>query len=311
MSDPSSPLRRLVKAILPSRLVRAARDPSLTLNSLRWRLLNHFGAREFVGVSAARSDSDAGTYVAFVRSALEDRRVFAKFRRHPSYTHVLEHVTKEQGRRYLSAIESQSPELLNSMEEFQENDLVGDPFTHTYAKIGRISPTTLRYVKVASDLRRYFGESLGEKIVEIGGGYGGQLLILDRVFNFREYHMYDLAPVLGLVSRYLESYILKGSYTTSTLNQCSGDDHFDLVISNYAFSELPSQLQLMYIEKILSKCAKGYITMNSGLGDSIRDHEKLSLADLRGLLPPFETVEENPRTSPSNYLLIWGHVGDP
>ena len=46
-----------------------------------------------------------------------------------------------------------------------------------------------------------------------------------------------------------------------TMNEIS-PNQYDLVISNYAFTELPREIQTVYYEKIISKSAKGYITYN-------------------------------------------------
>jgi putative sugar O-methyltransferase len=246
-------------------------------------------------------------YVLLVTKAAADYRVFSAFKSDPSYREMLEHVTQELGQKYLAIIKDQSPEFLDQFDQFKINDLVGTPITHFYSGIGMISPTTLRYVKVASDLRKYFGFDIGKKIVEIGVGYGGQLLINDQIFKMKEYHLYDLQPVLSLVQRYLESHILNCAYKTSTLNQNSGDEHYDLAISNYAFSELSSQLQRKYIDKILANSSKGYLTMNSGRKGSSFTLDKLSLDDLRRKLPPFEIFEEHPLTWQENYIIVWGH----
>ena len=114
-------------------------------------------------------------------------------------------------------------------------------------------------------------------------------------------------PVLSLVERYLEAHILNCAYKTSTLNQNSGDEHYDLAIRNYAFSELSSHLQCKYIDKILANSSKGYLTMNSGRKGSLFTLDKLSVDDLRRKLPPFEIFEENPLTWQENYIIVWGH----
>ena len=93
----------------------------------------------------------------------------------------------------------------------------------------------------------------------------------------------------------------------STLNQ-SQQVKFDLVISNYAFSELPSHIQKTYIQKVLGNAKKGYLTMNSGRGES-RTDRKLKIEDLRDLLPNFEVFEERPLTNQNNYIIVWGHKG--
>jgi hypothetical protein len=81
---------------------------------------------------------------------------------------------------------------------------------------------------------------------------------------------------------------------------------YDLVISNYAFSELPSPLQIAYIDKVISKAKRGYLTMNTGKTESSRDENKLTIEDLRNRLPPFEILPESPLPSPNTYIIIWG-----
>jgi hypothetical protein len=222
------------------------------------------------------------------------------------YREVLEHVTPEQGEAYLDRIRAQSPDLLERIGELRENDLVGSPVTHNYPGVGTIGPTTLRYVKVASDLRQLFGALDGFAIAEIGVGYGGQALIIDKLFNVTSYTCYDLPPVLGLVSKYLECHLMNSCYRLTTLNQSDGAAEYDLAISNYAFSELPSHLQVKYIQKVLSRSQRGYLTMNTGKNEST-DGNKLSLARLRELLPAFEVLKEDPLTARDNYIIIWGN----
>jgi putative sugar O-methyltransferase len=132
--------------------------------------------------------------------------VFSKFRSNPIYLEILEHVSESDGQKYLDEVLTENPIFLDKIEDLKQNDLVGGPITHKYQTVGAISPTTLRYIKVASDLKKYFQPEIGAKIVEIGVGYGGQMLIIDKLFSVTEYHLYDLPPVLELVSRYLESY---------------------------------------------------------------------------------------------------------
>jgi len=287
--------------------IEKLRKPSLIYSKLLGKLNKLFLQKEYIGTLLNRSDSDNGSYVRFVQSAVLDYKKFKNFKRHPDYQAILEHVTEQEGQKYLDIIKNDSPELLNSINKFRDNDLVGGSLTYDYPEIANISPSTLRYIKVASDLKKYFGNEIGQKIAEIGVGYGGQLLINDKIFDIKSYHLFDLLPVLSLVSKYLESHILNCAYKLFTLNQHSGDELYDLVISNYAFSELPSQLQIKYIEKIISKSKKGYLTMNSGFENSAFTNNKLSFNDLKKLLPPFEVVSEDPITADNNYIIIWGH----
>jgi hypothetical protein len=261
---------------------------------------------EFIGSKHNRSVSDDGTYIRAVKEAVHDYAAFARFKRDPRYTAILEHSTIQQGKEYFEVIQSESPELIHRIDEFKENDLEGGAVTHRYERIGEISPSTLRYLKVASDIKTIWRGISFDKIAEVGIGYGGQLLINDRVFRFNEYHLFDLPPVLDLTSKYLECHLLNNCYRTYTLNQQNALIDYDLSISNYAFSELPSKLQIKYIEKIFLRSKRGYLTMNSGLPNSAFQRDKLVLSELKTLLPKFEIIDERPLTHPGNYVIVWG-----
>lgn len=289
---------------LIERIRRVAADPLPRIISLRYRILQKFGHREYVAATGGRSRSEAGLYVAFVRKAVRDHRAFANFKRHPSYRAVLEHVNEEEGSRYIDRLRTVAPDLLARAEEFRINDTVGNPITYSYAGIGRISPTTLRYMNVAADLRRLFGDDLGGNVAEIGVGYGGQALVLDRIFKFRQYEFFDLPPVGELASRFLESFVLNCAYKVSTLNKSTGEQEYDLVMSNYAFSEFPKVVQLAYIKKIMLRAKRGYLTMNTGRTPK---ENKVSLDDLRQIIPNLEVFEELPPIAPTNYVIVWGH----
>lgn len=263
-------------------------------------------APSYTGHPGNRSLADNGTYVPFVELAARDYQAFLTFKRHPHYQAVLEHVSPELGQAYLRAIAAQSPGLLAGIGTFAINDLVGGAEIVRYGDIA-LSPSTLRYVKVASDLVTLFGEGLeGGRIAEIGVGYGGQMLVLDQIYRFGQYHLFDLPPVLELTQRYLESHLLRSAYRKFTLNQHDGGESYDLVISNYAFSELPMALQKEYLRKILRKAKRGYLTMNSGRANSIFRTDKMSLEELRASLPASMVIEEQPSSCPGNYILVWG-----
>lgn len=182
---------------------------------------------------------------------------------------------------------------------------VGNPIKYSFPGIGiRLSPTTLRYLKVASDLKLLFGNNLGY-VAEIGGGYGGQTLVNDQLLNVTCAKIFDLPIVNKLIDRYLNSHLLNGAYETTFINK-ELQTKYDLVISNYAFSELPMELQKVYIRKVVAQSSRGYLTMNSGLGGK-RSIGKLNIFDLKEHLPEFAIFDENPQTSEHNYIICWGH----
>ena len=255
---------------------------------------------------ALRSDSDDGKYVKFVKKAVNNEKYFSQFKRHPDYRKILEHVSVFQGEEYLKIVCSRPDEIFDlALKSVFITDAIGNPYKYYYNEIEiPLSPTTLRYLKVASDLYYLFGDQLFE-IAEIGCGYGGQCLVNDSILNYKHTTLFDLPVVGDLIDKYLNQMLMNGAYNLTTLNK-ELPKKYDLVISNYAFSELPRLVQIKYIDKVLTKSIRGYLTMNSGKGCR-RSRGKLRLDELRKLLPPFDTIEENPQTGPDNYIIIWGH----
>ena len=255
-------------------------------------------------------DSD---YLRSVREFLVDNVKFNNFKRDPRYLQILEHVTREQGEIYLDIILSKNPALLSeeSVDKFANNDKVGNPLIYDYGKISRtISPSTLRYIKVVSDLQEYFHFDKINKIAEIGCGYGGQSLVLDQAgYNF-EFTLFDLPDILKLIEKYLECHTMNGSYQCTTLNKSNGKEKFDLVVSNYAFSEVPKNIQLKYIEKVISQSTRGYLTMNTGHYEvqlTETTSQRLTANELKELLPKSIIIDDVRSISDVNYIIIWGH----
>lgn len=266
-------------------------------------------AKIFAHSKKFRSDSENGNYASAIMCALKNQKSFDNFKRSYAYRDILEHVSEDQGKDYLKILETRKDDILYSaIDTVLTSDEVGNPIKFNYEGYSQpLSPTTLRYLKVASDLKILFGANLGN-VAEIGCGYGGQTLVNDQLLNVTSAHLFDLPFVNKLIDRYLNAHLLNGAYHTTVINK-EAPRNYDLVISNYAFSELPKKLQLVYIDKVLSKAKRGYLTMNSGLANS-RTLGKLSIDELKKLLPKFMVIEEEPLTADQNYIIIWGHSND-
>ena len=289
-----------------SKLSKALKNPGYAIRVIVTRIMRiSLMEKVFAHAKEYRSDSENGTYASAVMQALKSQKSFDNFKRSYLYREILEHVSREQGRSYLNILESRNDLILSQgLETVLKSDDVGNPIKYQYEKYSSLlSPTTLRYLKVTSDLQILFGPRLG-RVAEIGCGYGGQALVNDQLLNIQHATLFDLPFVNKLIDRYLNAHLLKGAYATTVINKAE-PCHYDLVISNYAFSELPKKLQLAYIEKVLAKAKSGYLTMNSGLRNS-RSIGKLDIKDLRELLPEFAMIEEEPLTGDQNYIIVWG-----
>jgi hypothetical protein len=249
----------------------------------------------------ATSISDTNIYNTICNLAAEDPRIFSKFKSCEQYREILEHVSRDLGLAYYT--ELLKDEWIMKRLGIILQDGPGLPFRYTYKGIGRVSPTNLRYAKVVSDLHKVFGKLDNYRIAEIGVGYGGQCVGISKVFDFASYVMYDLASTLKLAQRYVSEMspnvpVKMGDYTNLVTQS------LDLVISNYAFSELQRELQEEYFSKIIAVSNRGFITYNDISPESFNYMDYKEFAER---IPGSEIFFENPTTNEENRIILWGH----
>ena len=203
-------------------------------------------------------DEAATPYLNVCNYAANSDEFFKQFKSHPAYRHVLEHVSFEEGQQYLKEIDI---DYLDKLDEVKENDSLGSPVIYEYPSVGEISPTTIRYIKNTSDIINKFGNSF-DSIVEIGGGYGGLCKVLSSFIKFEQYLLLDLEECNLLSRKYLSHFNLPTlSYRSEEIDEI--DENFDLLISNYAFSECHKEVQQDYIERFIKKSNNFYIMNNN------------------------------------------------
>ncbi len=244
--------------------------------------------------------SDNEIYPDFCLKASKDMKIFADFRRNEIYNQILEHVTEKQGADYITEIKKQSTRL-KDITLFKENDLYGNPVKKNYPETGEVSPSTLRYIKVLTDLEITFGDLNNLHIIEIGVGYGGQCRIINSIYSPSLYTLIDLSPALELAKTYLKNFNLKSILDFKTMEELEVKN-YDLIISNYAFSELPKNIQDIYLEKVILKSKRGYITYNDINPPHFNSYKKEQLLQL---IPNSKVSAEVPLTSEKNCIITW------
>ena len=200
-------------------------------------------------------------YVEICTEAVENESTFSKFKKDPRYTSILEHVSPEQGNKYIDGISQYDidEDLIN---KFKENDTVGGSSLVNYDKpYGSISPSTLRYIKNSLDISDFYGEGQLNKIVEIGGGYGGLCKSISCLCDFDQYHIYDIDAASKLQQKYLSQFNMDNIFFHTEIDEIK---EVDLVVSNYAYSELNGDLQEQYYEKVIKNAKKVYMILNKG-----------------------------------------------
>ncbi len=243
--------------------------------------------------------SDNNIYPRICQLAADSDDFFSSFKRNPSYREILEHTSFEQGKDYLNIVKRDNPNLLNKIENFKQNDLLGNPEKYFYEGIGEISPSTLRYIKVLSDLIKLFGDLADLDIVEIGGGYGGQCLIMSKVVDFNSYKIVDLPSAANLINKYLSKLSISRANAYS-IDSLEDSESYDLIISNYAFSELNREIQNLYLNKIIKKSTHGYLICNM-----INNFDSFSRRELISMNENIKIMEEEPKTHSNNFVIYW------
>jgi putative sugar O-methyltransferase len=248
------------------------------------------------------SISDYDEYKTICQVSSENDEIFKNFKQNSEYRKILEHASKSQGDGYISRILELNNIDLKKLKTFKTNDEQGTPDLFDYPEpFGNTSPSTLRYIKVLSDLIHHFGDLTDMSIIEVGVGYGGQSKIIQDYFNIKEYNFVDLHEVLNLTKKYLKKYNYNNLHFLDFNNL--PDKKYDLIISNYAITECSKDIQNLYLEKIIFNSKNGYITGNDiGKHFNINNYNKNEWSQK---IKNSKFFEEVPMTHPDNYILIF------
>jgi len=268
-----------------------------------WKLESNY-ENQTNGTSITDSIQHAD-FSALCERAANDPGTFLRFRACESIIHVLDHVTIEEGRDYFKFLKTHHESFLEKdVKDFVlETDKIGRPVRYWYREFGYLSATFMRYLKVTADLERLFGDISDLKICEIGIGFGGQTAITSKILGATQFSLCDLPAVTSLASRYLQVAAPGAQvFCVDGRNPVRVDS--DLVISNYAFSELNRSTQDMYLNNVCLIAPRGYITWNHSAWKYLDGY---SLAELTRLIPGSQIIPEIPLTNPHNSIIVWGH----
>ncbi len=130
--------------------------------------------------------------------------------------------------------------------------------------------------------------------------------MLNQVFKFKTYYIVDIPETQSLINKYLTK--LNINFQLITIDELINNKNieYDLVISNYAYSELSKDLQNFYYENIIKQSKNGYFTLNfiSHLFN-IESHTKDSLICLFNKQHMCKLLKEDPETFNDNLILYF------
>jgi len=215
------------------------------------------------------------TYVNNVRENLNLNNTKWNFKEDSNYRWVLEHVSIQEGEKYLELLNNNSKFINNKASIINiciENDKYGKPIKSTFNKFCICSPTNLRYIYHAFLILEYMNKKnlSNINIIEIGGGYGGLALFIHRlsnIFNIElsSYTIFDLKDVIILQKKYLE---LHNINNINTLDIYDNDyknilKKESFLISNYGFSEFRENIRNDYSNQIIKPYVSyGFLAWN-------------------------------------------------
>jgi hypothetical protein len=276
------------------------------------------------------SVSDTSQYRTACAAAANDPELFRVFRRTREISGIIEPYIAPDSpdRRFAPSMREvlerfmAEPDLLVRYPSFILNDMIGDPPLEPVDGLPDTSIYTLRYIKIAYDLRRLFGSLDELHIVEIGGGYGGQCAILSRLFKWASYTIIDLPEVHQLQQAYLAALRVE-NVIFRTQEQIGVDERFDFFISNYAYSELSAELRGLYLDRVIAKSDRGFMLWNYlvlAFHRNNKDYlaavreELEELAKILGRVPGLRFADHlrlSNDTEFQNHVAVWGNIWTP
>lgn len=190
------------------------------------------------------------------------------FKSSSRYTYMLEHVTGEQGAKYYNMLLQVGISNENIQTFCATNDSIGTPNKYYFPNIGRVSPTSLRYLYHAYLALQHMPAN--SNIVEIGAGYGGLCLAIHFVSALigkpiNSYNCIDLDPASQLQKKYLSNFKMSFPvyfHSASTYGSDIQEKNLFL-ISTYCFSEITDMHQKRYISTLFPKVSNGFIVWNN------------------------------------------------
>lgn len=228
--------------------------------------------------------------------------IFSHFKTEYVYQNVVEWSSFPRGMAFCEYIHNNYPELISRADLCRRNDEYGGPATHQFPGLGKFSPSTLCYMSIAADINKMFTFEKSPRIVEIGGGYGGQCYLMSMIRPFSEYAIYDLIEVLPLQNKYLQLLGVKNFHLCPP-DALPADPSFDLVISNYALSECSREMQFLYLNEIVRHAKRGYLILNDF--SALKLEEYVEFLEENGITPSVQ--KENVEIAKANYLVTWGY----
>lgn len=201
---------------------------------------------------------DHAVIAEVLTKAVDDEEQFSQFKRNPFFNLIWENHPYEEGVHWLRKMDQEYAFLKTYFKQFRTIDQIGSPRTYHFGDVGLFSPSTLRLIAIAGELRSRLGNFEPSHIIQIGSGCGSLCKILNDVCGFKSYTLVDLPEQLALAKKCLEK-LEVNNVKFCTPEQLPKAAVYDLVISDMSFSEFNLAYQELFFERVFSRSSIGYI----------------------------------------------------
>ena len=245
------------------------------------------------------------SYIDACSKAVQDSEYFKNFRSASAYHPIVDFdIAIPLFVDYITT--SASQKIIDKLPVFNELDRIGNPMTKFFPGVGKFSGATLRYIAIADEIGKLFELPENAKIVEVGGGFGGQCYVLSQLQPWLRYYIYDLPEPNALTRKMLWMLDVKNVLSLPPAAPLP-DAQIDLFISNYAYSECSREVQLDYFDRLIKRAKRGYIIYNqiSHLFsvNSLSPSEFMDLLEKNGMHP--NLANESIPTGENTKLITW------
>lgn len=231
----------------------------------------------------------------------ENENLFSSFRSNPDYNYIVgcDSHGFPTAKMFFDYIKTNYKFLFEKLESFQEIDLIGGPPIYNFENGSlKLSSNTLRYIKVLGDLNLHIGDLSNMNIVEIGPGYGGQSIVINKFHKVNSYSYIDCIESINLIRKYISHFDFSKTefYDTKSIQE----KKWDLVIADSSLSEMDTEAFDFYLNTIVKNSKRAYMTMN----DDYRRNE--TIEKIKTVFPNIKTFKDEPVLNPNNscYILI-------
>jgi len=160
----------------------------------------------------------------------------------------------------------------------KEKSLIG--YKNIENQYHRVDDLDSKHIFILTFLFNELGKELNN-IVEIGGGFGNILRLMDGVIKFNNYEIIDIPHIIELQKFYLQNELNTNTYKKINFLDCYKDDikpkkDIDLIIGMHSLSELSWDFFKNYFDNIIVNSKYLFLSLNKNCPSPLLIKKKIN-----------------------------------